>query len=105
MQTARQASGTLAAWRNAVEETPGPLAEASKMLGRSAQTYRSEDRSPFPHQQQFSMAASMMSAAALTRGGTAAYAALIMNMTALTLAISKALRATAERSGATRTVS
>ena len=101
-QTARQASGTLAAWSNALEETPGPLAEASKMLGRSAQTYRREDRSPFPHQQQFSMAASMMSAVALTRGGTAAYAALIMNMTALTLAISKALRATAERRDADR---
>lgn len=102
VQTARQASGTLAAWSNALEETPGPLAEASKMLGRSAQTYRREDRSPFPHQQQFSMAASMMSAAALTRGGTAAYAALIMNMTALTLAISKAMRATAERRDADR---
>lgn len=102
VQTARQASGTLAAWSNALEETPGPLAEASKMLGRSAQTYRREDRSPFPHQQQFSMAASMMSAAALTRGGTAAYAALIMNMTALTLAIGKALHATAERRDAER---
>lgn len=102
VQTARQASGTLAAWSTALEETPGPLAEASKMLGRSAQTYRREDRSPFPRQQQFSLAASMMSAAALSRGGTAAYAALIMNMTALTVAMGQAFRATAERRDADR---
>lgn len=37
---ARQSAGVLAAWSNAVEETPGDLARAAEALSRSGQTHR-----------------------------------------------------------------
>lgn len=41
VQVARETSGVLAAWSNAVESEPGDLAFAADVISRSAQTYRS----------------------------------------------------------------
>jgi len=45
-RTARDLSGVLAAWSVSTEATPGPLAHASHMLARSAQTYRRQEPMP-----------------------------------------------------------
>jgi hypothetical protein len=45
---ARQVSGTLAAWSNATEATPGPLADAADTLARYASTYQRPVRSKMP---------------------------------------------------------
>jgi hypothetical protein len=64
---ARQTAAAFAAWSNAVEETPGDLAEASDALAKSAQTYRR----PVKRQRagRVAMSGATMLLASVARGG------------------------------------
>ena len=93
---ARQTAGAFAAWSNAVEETPGDLAEASDALAKSAQTYR---RPVKPQRAgRVAMSGATMLLASVARGGqgTAAQLALLRQLMNLSQAVYDAAKAAGE---------
>jgi hypothetical protein len=87
---ARQTAAAFAAWSNAVEETPGDLAEASDALAKSAQTYRRAGR--------VAMSGATMLLASVARGGqgTAAQLAMLRQLMNLSQAVYDAAKAAGE---------
>ena len=84
---ARQTAGALAAWSNAVEETPGDLAAAAEALSRSAQTH---ERTVRPHKAgtvAISGAAMLLASAARGGQGTVAQAVMVRQLLRLTQAV------------------
>jgi hypothetical protein len=99
---ARQTAAAFAAWSNAVEETPGDLAEASDALAKSAQTYR---RPVKPQRAgRVAMSGATMLLASVARGGqgTAAQLAMLRQLMNLSQAVYDAAKA-AGRHGRQRT--
>jgi hypothetical protein len=80
---ARDTAGAFAAWSQRVEATPGPLAEASRTLARSAQLRAHETR-PRPVQlRSIAGAAMLASTVATTKNATVAQALLMRELTRL----------------------
>lgn len=93
---ARQTAAAFAAWSNAVEETPGDLAEASDALAKSAQTYR---RPVKPQRAgRVAMSGATMLLASVARGGqgTAAQLAMLRQLMNLSQAVYDAAKAAGE---------
>lgn len=84
---ARQTAGALAAWSNAVEETPGDLAKAAEALSRSAQTYRRTVRPEKAGTIALSGAAMLLASAARSGQGAVGQAAMIRQVLRLTQAV------------------
>lgn len=92
---ARGTAGALAAWSNAVEDTPGDLAAASEMLSRSAQTHRApidpvkaRGAAPLRH------AAQLFATASRGGQGTVAQAIMLRQIFRLARAVSDTAQAT-----------
>lgn len=90
---ARQSSGLLAAWSTATETTPGPLARASEVLSRSAQTYRPTVPARVAGTTALSGAAMLVASAARGGTGATAQAVLIRQLLRLAQALHAAARA------------
>ncbi|MEL7978375.1 relaxase/mobilization nuclease domain-containing protein [Isoptericola sp. F-RaC21] len=84
---ARQSAGALAAWSNAVEETPGDLAAAADALSRSAQTYTRTVRPDKARTVAISGAAMLLASASRGGQGAVAQAAMIRQMLRLAQAV------------------
>jgi hypothetical protein len=93
---ARQASGALAAWSNATEDTPGDLAAASEALSRSAQTYRRTVRPQQAGTVALSGTAMLLASAARGGQGVIAQAAMVRQLLRLTQAVHDAAQAGAQ---------
>ena len=87
---ARQTSGALAAWSNAVEEEPGELAAAAEALSRSAQTHRRTVRPQKAGTVAISGAAMLLASAARGGQGTVAQAVMVRQLLRLTQAVYEA---------------
>lgn len=92
-RTAREISGVLAAWSVSTEATPGPLAHASHMLARSAQTYRRQAPMPGPGRRALAGTALLVSAGAKLGRGPVGQAAMMRELILLTAAIASAAMA------------
>jgi len=79
---ARDTAGAFAAWSQRVETTPGPLAEASRTLARSAQLRAYESR-PRPVQLGSIAGAAMLASTVTTKNATAAQMMLMRELTRL----------------------
>jgi hypothetical protein len=90
---ARQSAGALAAWSNAVEDTPGDLAAAAEALSRSAQTYRASVPPARAGTIAISGAALFLASAARGGQGSVGQAALVREIVTLTDAIIRAAQA------------
>lgn len=84
---ARQTSGALAAWSNAVEPAPGDLAAAANALSQSAQTYRQMVTPKRAGTVSLSGAAMLLSSVAKGGNGPVAQAAMVRQMLRLTQAV------------------
>lgn len=95
-RVARHTAGAFAAWSNAVEDTPGDLAQAADILSRSAQTWRTPIK-PKPTSMG-SLAGTAMLLASGARGGQglAAQVIMIRQLANLAKAVYDAARATGE---------
>lgn len=91
---ARQTAGALAAWSNAIEETPGDLARAAEALSRSAQTYRRTVRPQQAGTVAISGAAMLLASAARSGQGSVGQAAMIRQVIRLTQGVYDAAVAT-----------
>lgn len=80
---ARETAGAFAAWSQRVETTPGPLAEASRTLARSAQLRAYEARPRPTHLASIAGAAVLASKVATSRNSTAAQMILLRELTRL----------------------
>lgn len=89
-RTARELSGVLAAWSVSTEATPGPLAHASHMLARSAQTYRRQEPMPGRARRALAGTALLVSAGAKLGRGPIGQAAMMRELVMLTAAIAAA---------------
>ena len=89
-RTAREMSGVLAAWSVSTEATPGPLAHASHMLARSAQTYRRQEPMPGRARRALAGTALLVSAGAKLGRGPIGQAAMMRELMMLTAAIASA---------------
>lgn len=92
-RTARELSGVLAAWSISTEATPGPLAHASHMLARSAQTYRRQEPMPGRARRALGGTALLVSAGAKLGRGPIGQAAMMHELILLAAAIATAAAA------------
>lgn len=90
---ARQTAGALAAWSNATEATPGPLAAAAEAVSRSAQTYRSHPKPWTGAARPLGSAALLLASASRGGIGVVAEVALARQMLRLVQALHDAARA------------
>jgi hypothetical protein len=93
---ARQTAGAFAAWSNAVEETPGDLAEAADALARSAQTYRRPVRPQRAGRVAMSGATMLLASVARGGQGPVAQLALLRQLMNLSQAVYEAAKAAGE---------
>ena len=105
-RTAREMSGVLAAWSVSTEAVPGPLAHASYMLARSAQTYRRQEPMPGRARRALGGTALLVSAGAKLGRGPVGQAAMMRELMTLTAAIASAAAAgrQGQQAGYLRTV-
>lgn len=89
---ARETSGALAAWSNAVEVTPGDLAAASEALSRSAQTYSRPQAAALQPRASMAGAALLVSSLAHGGKGTVAQVAMVTQLLRLAKEIHRAQR-------------
>lgn len=90
---ARQTSGALAAWSNAIEPVPGEIASAAEALSRSAQTFRPTVRPDKAKTIALSGAAFVLASAARGGKGPVAQAAMVRQLIMLTESVTRAARA------------
>jgi hypothetical protein len=95
-RVARETSGALAAWSNAVESEPGDLAAASDALSKSAQTFRRPQRPQRAGLASVGGAAMLLASAARGGQGPAAQAALLRQLMNLSAAVYDAAKASGE---------
>ncbi|MDN5770127.1 MAG: hypothetical protein L0H24_04440 [Microlunatus sp.] len=99
-RTAREISGVLAAWSVSTEATPGPLAHASHMLARSAQTYRRQEPMPGPARRALAGTALLVSAGAKLGRGPVGQAAMMHELILLTATLVKVVQESQARTRA-----
>lgn len=87
---AKQTAGAFAAWSQAVEPTPGPLAEAARVISRSSQTYREPTRSQRVDVRSLTDTAVLFAVAARGGEGMAAQAAMLRQLVLLQKSIRRA---------------
>lgn len=80
---ARDTAGAFAAWSQRVESTPGPLAEASRTLARSAQLRAREAKPRPPQLRSIAGAAMLASTVATSKNSTVAETLLMRELTRL----------------------
>lgn len=84
---ARETAGAFAAWSQRTEATPGPLAEASRNLARSAQLRAYESTKRPPQLRSLAGAAMLAAHVASNRNATAAQVVLMRELTRLARAV------------------
>lgn len=95
VSVARQTSGVLAAWSNATEATPGPLAGAARTLSVAAQTIRHDPALPHPAPV-MSSAAPLVATIGRSGSSPAAQAVLIRAMLRFAQSVATAAEAEAD---------
>lgn len=95
-RVARETSGALASWSLATEPTPGPLANASHALSRSAQTFRPGPVPERPERSALTSAAMLLGASRARGHHLAADLAMMREMLRLTQAVHDSARATGQ---------